>query len=354
MGTVAVDLRTPGQERLQLSGEPPGTASASAAVPMVDLRRNGAPLRYYAVQAKGLRVAGEPLDVGPLVAVLDTGTTGLGMPSGLFARYDKLRRQKASELGLRRAQAVDILLQKEDGSELSLSLLPGRQSGYGQDRFDIVTPLPEPSGMTADASALWTGEGHIGAKPMQLSNRGLVAEAPGNGVGWAQADRPLSQGDRFLVRLLPSKGRGQSAACSGWLGLAPRGACLQGEEDTSAYGGWASEGKLRAGDLIECRLADDGSGTVFWRVNGGQAITSKEPLATARMVYPTVELAEGCDVELLSTPIPSPLEREQSMSWAAPPSEEAKDRPTLVFLGLGFLLGRKMSIDTVANRVIFT
>ena len=32
---------------------------------------------------------------------------GLGMPSGLFARYDKLRRQKASELGLRRAQASE-------------------------------------------------------------------------------------------------------------------------------------------------------------------------------------------------------------------------------------------------------
>ena len=38
----------------------------------------GFALSAFGVQAKGLRVAGEPLDVGPLVAVLDTGTTGAG------------------------------------------------------------------------------------------------------------------------------------------------------------------------------------------------------------------------------------------------------------------------------------
>ena len=46
-------------------------------VPLVDLRPNGAPVRYYAVEATALRVAGQRLELAaPLIAVLDTGTTG--------------------------------------------------------------------------------------------------------------------------------------------------------------------------------------------------------------------------------------------------------------------------------------
>ena len=54
-------------------------------------------------------------------------------------------------------------------------------------------------GMNADASALWAGNTLQGAAPMRLRETKFVAEAPGKGMGWAQADRPLSQGDRFLA-----------------------------------------------------------------------------------------------------------------------------------------------------------
>eukprot|EP00913_Durusdinium_trenchii_P014863 g13939.t1 len=169
-------------------------AGTSPAVRLVDLRRNGAPIRYYAMEATALRVAGQPVDLPtPLVAVLDTGTTGLGLPSAIFESYDQLRRDTAQEFGLQKAQAVDLLLRAEDGSEFALSMRPGRQKTYGQDRFDIVTALPEPSGMNADASALWTGQGLSDAQPMQLRDGNFIAQAPTSSVGWAQADRTPEQ-----------------------------------------------------------------------------------------------------------------------------------------------------------------
>lgn len=351
--TVTVDLRAPGEERLLLSTGAPSRGSAPA-VPLVDLRPNGAPVRYYAVEATALRVAGQRLELtAPLIAVIDTGTTGLGLPSALFESYDQLRRNVAQEFGLQRAQEVDLLLRAEDGSELSLSMRPGRQKAYKQDRFDIVTALPEPSGMNAEASALWTGQGLSGAQPMKLRDGKFIAQAPSASIGWVQADRPVSRGDRFLVRLLPS-GPGR-LPCNGSVGLAPRGARLTERltQDTAAYG---TEGKLIPGDLVECRLADDGSGTVTWRVNGKE-VASPASLNTGRNVYPTVELAAGCDAELLSSPSGSSLdEGQQGMGWAEPTeATKVKERPpTVLFLGLGFLLGRQVSIDTVANRAIFT
>ncbi|CAL1131462.1 unnamed protein product [Cladocopium goreaui] len=283
--TVTVDLRAPGEERLLLSTGAPSRGSAPA-VPLVDLRPNGAPVRYYAVEATALRVAGQRLELtAPLIAVIDTGTTGLGLPSALFESYDQLRRNVAQEFGLQRAQEVDLLLRAEDGSELSLSMRPGRQKAYKQDRFDIVTALPEPSGMNAEASALWTGQGLSGAQPMKLRDGKFIAQAPSASIGWVQADRPVSRGDRFLVRLLPS-GPGR-LPCNGSVGLAPRGARLTERltQDTAAYG---TEGKLIPGDLVECRLADDGSGTVTWRVNGKE-VASPASLNTGRNVYPTVD-----------------------------------------------------------------
>ena len=101
--TVTVDLRSPGEERLSLSSAAPEKGLGAQ---MLDLRPSGAPVRYYAVEATGLRVAGQRLELpGPLVAVLDTGTTGLGLPSKLFESYDRLRREVAQDYGLQRAQA---------------------------------------------------------------------------------------------------------------------------------------------------------------------------------------------------------------------------------------------------------
>ncbi|CAE7513528.1 unnamed protein product [Symbiodinium sp. CCMP2456] len=342
--TLSIDLR-PGQERLAFSRAAP-LQGDGAMVPLVDLRGSGAAVRYYAAEVAALNVGGRPLEVeGPLVAVLDTGTTGLGLPSALFARYDAQRRERAEELGLKAGQAVEILLKAADGGVLPLSLRQGRQAPYESDRFDIVTAIPEPPGIAPDALALWTGD-PVGAKRLTLREGDLVAEAMevrASQRGWVQADRPVSQGDRFLVRLVGrTAGRRLMDAA---VGLAPRGSRLTAEEAA------AFPGELQSGDLVECLLSDDGSGRVLWRINGGKAVYSSEPFETARNVYPTVELGPGAgSVELLSAPAGNSFD-EGLGRWARPPSE-ARSRPTVLFLGLGFLLGRKLSIDTVANRSV--
>ncbi|CAE7511475.1 unnamed protein product [Symbiodinium sp. CCMP2592] len=341
--TLSIDLR-PGEERLSFSRAAPPLQGEGAVVPLVDLRGSGAAVRYYAAEIAAFNVGGKPLEVdGPLVAVLDTGTTGLGLPSALFARYDAQRRERAEELGLKAGQAVEILLKAADGGVLPLNLRQGRQASYESDRFDIVTAIPEPPGIAPDALALWTGD-PVGAKRLTLREGEVVAEAEvrTSQRGWVQADRPVSQGDRFLVRLVGRMAgrRAMDAA----VGLAPRGSRLTAEEAV------AFPGELQSGDLVECLLSDDGSGRVLWRINGGKAVYS-EPFETARNVYPTVELGPGAgSVELLSAPAGNAFD-EGLGRWARPPSE-ARSRPTVLFLGLGFLLGRKLSIDTVANRSV--
>jgi len=117
--TVAVDLRTAGSERLELSPaalQPPPGADA---IPLVDLRGEGAPVRYYAARVASLSFGGERVAwPGPIVAVLDTGTTGLGLPPGLFEKYDEVRRRLAYEIGLRAAQAPPSARRSSSSSSL--------------------------------------------------------------------------------------------------------------------------------------------------------------------------------------------------------------------------------------------
>ena len=55
------------------------------AVPILDLRVAGAPVANYAVRVKRLLVNGEPVRLDrPLVAVIDTGTTGVSVSDDLF------------------------------------------------------------------------------------------------------------------------------------------------------------------------------------------------------------------------------------------------------------------------------
>ncbi|CAE8720860.1 unnamed protein product, partial [Polarella glacialis] len=358
--TLSVDLRVPGKETLKLSPSALPRFS-SPVVPLLDLRPDGAPVRYYAGEVVGLRIAGEDLLwPGRIAAVLDSGTTGLGLPSALFLRYDAVRRARAPQIGLRAAQAVEILLRAEGGKVLPLSLCQGRQEMYNNDSFDIVTALPEPPGMTADAAALFSGQSPLGAERMQLLEGGTVSKAPAFSnnsslPGWVQAERCVSSGESFKVRLLPQDAELRQP-CKVFVGLAPRGSRLQGEEDTLS-----TSGALHAGDTVECGLTDDpGDGTaiVYWRINSGPVVLSPLPMNSPRLIYPTVEIAGGCGgVELLSSPSDSGLESEPAR-WGEVPNgvaavEGKKHSPLIIFLGLGFLLGRRMSIDTVSNQAAF-
>ena len=59
--------------------------AASDAIPLVDLRPLGAPVASYAVRVDKLRANGEELPLRrPVVAVIDTGTTGLVLSDSLY------------------------------------------------------------------------------------------------------------------------------------------------------------------------------------------------------------------------------------------------------------------------------
>eukprot|EP00930_Biecheleria_cincta_P041709 TRINITY_DN28636_c0_g1_i1.p1 TRINITY_DN28636_c0_g1~~TRINITY_DN28636_c0_g1_i1.p1 ORF type:complete len:212 (-),score=30.01 TRINITY_DN28636_c0_g1_i1:83-673(-) len=195
----------------------------------------------------------------------------------------------------------------------------------------------------------------------------LAKASSGTAPGWAQAERPIGVGDRFLVRLKQDGGADRQT-CNAWIGLAPKGSRVKEAEDAVSFGGSVDSGArsrpggFKAGDLVECGLLDDGSGTVYWRVNSGPLVTSPQPLATAQLVYPTVELSEGCrGVELLTVPLgqasdagPGRWAEAPSIMGAGQPGKGDRDRPLLIFLGLGFLLGKSLDIDTVASRALFT
>jgi len=146
----SVDLQVPGAEQLELL---PSMPQASHRLPLADLLPYGAPVVYYAVAVKALLFDGrDALNGQATVAVLDTGTTGLALPEGLFDRYDQVRRatavaaQKRSD-GLRfSAGNVEVVLGALSSRDLHLSMRRGPASEYGGARFDLVTAIDADAG----------------------------------------------------------------------------------------------------------------------------------------------------------------------------------------------------------------
>lgn len=354
--TLVVNLQMPGQERLKLSKEPMRVPPGVGVVPLLDLRGTGAPIRYYAAEITSLSFAGERVAMpGRVIAVLDTGTTGLGLPAQLFERYDAVRRARTPALGFRAASAVKVELATERGPPVVLGLQQGRLEAYGGAQFDIVTPIPEPAGMEANAAALWAGSAGAGdGSALDIVAEGKVAQAsPGarSAPGRAQTDRPVARGERFLVRLLAAEGAASDCACDVAVGLAVRGgpgggrlftdggACAYTSGSVAAG---ARTGPLAAGDVVECGLTAEGA--AYWRINDGPSTPPLE-LGTTRLLFPTVEAGQNCRIELLQGSAGAPA------FWAAPLS--GKGEPvSVLFLGLGFLLGRSLSIDMVAGQAM--
>mmetsp|Transcript_881 Transcript_881/g.2017 ORF Transcript_881/g.2017 Transcript_881/m.2017 type:complete len:619 (-) Transcript_881:14-1870(-) len=360
--SLEVDLREPGQERLTLSDEP--LARSADSIPLVDLRPMGAPVRYYSAEVRELRFGGERVSwPGRIIAVLDTGTTGLTVPPELFEFYDRMRRRKADELGLRAASRIEVDLATEGNGAMTLALRQGQVPAYGTT-FDVVSANPEPDGMSADAEALWAAAPDKEA----LEIRGAVAKArDSTRPGLAQADSAITPGQSFKVKILPGsssmimdKFQRGSEPCSITVGLAPRGGPrdkvnLGSAEGTSALTSGALSGgdqveKLYPGDVVECGLTDAGS--AFWRVNG-RAI-ALEKLDTKRLLFPSVETTATCGVELLEVP-------DGKLQWSAIASDVAstrgagdksESRPLILFCGLGFFIGRSLKIDAVDNRAV--
>mmetsp|Transcript_14914 Transcript_14914/g.32752 ORF Transcript_14914/g.32752 Transcript_14914/m.32752 type:complete len:572 (-) Transcript_14914:8-1723(-) len=337
--TIVVDLQKPGKEQLSLSVQP--LPAAKDAVPLVDLRPWGAPVSYYAVEVSELKFGGESISwPGRLVAVLDTGTTGLGLPKELFELYDDTRRSRAMR-GLPNSKAVELTLAMESGTHTVLQLQQGRISPYNA-AFDIVTSIPEAQDMSVDAAALWT----VTAEEA-LDIRGAIALPQPGRVGWSQADRYIGPGESYTVRLVPAGLA--SGPCDVAIALSQRGSPRWEQDSEGAAMAYTSGsivngvhvGSLFPGDTVECGLTEESG--VYWRINGGPP-TSAIPLGSLSSPFPTVEAGPHCGVELQRTP-------GGRGQWASLKSRS--ESPTVMFLGLGFILGQSLSIDAVARRAMF-
>jgi len=351
--TLTVDLRTPGRELLSLSSEPLKPMPGVSMVPLVDLREVGAPVCYYAAEVQVLKFGGELVELpGRVVAVLDTGTTGLSLPPALYERYDAMRRAKAGEMGLRGASTVDVMLKTAvKDPPVVLGMRQGRMAEYGSAAFDIVTAIPEPSGMDADAAALWASASPK-VEALEVRGGSLAISQQGQTGGQAQSDLPIIRGGSFKVRI--SSAGTSTGTCDVAIGLAARGT-LQGRPLATTDGAYVYSsgslvqgrptGSFVSGDVIECGLTNEGE--VYWRINDAPS-TPPRPLDTTRLMFPTIEAGAGCAVELLEIS----GAKDGDPRWAEAPGQKVAERPLVIFLGLGFLLGRSLSIDTVADRAM--
>ncbi|CAK0790396.1 unnamed protein product [Prorocentrum cordatum] len=204
-------------------------------------------------------------------------------------------------MGLRAAQAVEVDFVTEQGETLTARLRQGRLDAYGGEQFDIVTALPEPTGMTPDAAALWQDSAGAQEELRILGGGGVAVPelCRERGLGRAQVERALVRGERFRVRIRAPAQEGAAAeararGCDAAVGLAPRGSGPLG--------------------------VANGSAAVF----SGSLLTDAGPHAEQDLLTVLTELRRGVGGE--------------------PP------RPSVLFLGLGFLLGRELSLDTVAHR----
>ncbi|CAK0854486.1 unnamed protein product [Prorocentrum cordatum] len=142
--SFVVDLRETGNECLQLMQSLP-LKNNSVKLSLVDLREYGAPVVYYAVRVRALVFDGVDVLAGDtVVAVLDTGTTGLLLTEALFDQYDDVRRATAQR-GLPFGN-VEVTLGDSADSEIRLSLRRKDSPAYGGAKFDVVTSIPEEGG----------------------------------------------------------------------------------------------------------------------------------------------------------------------------------------------------------------
>eukprot|EP00472_Partenskyella_glossopodia_P010356 CAMPEP_0197516380 /NCGR_PEP_ID=MMETSP1318-20131121/1277_1 /TAXON_ID=552666 /ORGANISM="Partenskyella glossopodia, Strain RCC365" /LENGTH=382 /DNA_ID=CAMNT_0043065097 /DNA_START=152 /DNA_END=1300 /DNA_ORIENTATION=- len=103
----------PGQ-RFSISNRPLVPRSADA-VPIVDTRKMGAPVRHYVVRVGNLNVNGRTVSSSkPIYAMIDSGTTGMYISDGLF--YPVLRDFR----GFRECE-VDLLTEKGNSKTLKAS-----------------------------------------------------------------------------------------------------------------------------------------------------------------------------------------------------------------------------------------
>lgn len=324
-------------------------------MPLVDIRRFGAPVRYYAAEVASMKIGTEEVgNMGRIIAVLDTGSTGLVLPDSLYTIYQATKViQCRRGSSLRAASKVEISFATERGQRVMLDMRQGLIPEYGE-RFDVVSPIPQNEGISDDANALWGGDD--AGDPIGLEIRGRVARLDGAIPATVSTKRPLSRGKSFRVRI-KSCIEGPGKPCEVAIGIAPDHAAhadgVLGEaKGTCAYLSQAGralvvgedtglEGpKIVPGDVVECGLTTNGM--VFWKVNN--KMLGPVPFDGALdgvLQYPSIALS-GAEIELLS-----------DANGDFEPRAAPGDRPLVCFIGIGFMLGRRLRIDTIAGRAVF-
>eukprot|EP00435_Cladocopium_sp_Y103_P075904 s178_g68.t1 len=187
--SLAIDLRYPGQETMELSTAsilPTFEGGTLQRVKLVDPRRWGDPVKHYAALAT-LRVGGKAVTTksssGKVLVIFDTGTTGASLTTSLYDAYLRVARQSASS-GTSWSQARQIeAVFDSAGSNVVFSMYMGKHPNYGLG-LDLVTPIDE---MT------WAGgSGHL-RKASQAVVLAVTVDRPGwgDGAGVALADHRL-------------------------------------------------------------------------------------------------------------------------------------------------------------------
>ncbi|CAE8628302.1 unnamed protein product [Polarella glacialis] len=167
--SLAVDLRDLLRPKLELRAASfEQNALSTRAAKLLDLQLLGAPLTYYAAEVESLIVDGVDIlrtafasGFPGVVAILDTGTTGLALPELLFQSFDAARRARAREAGVKASGNVEIKLVPASGfSAPVLQLRRGRIAELGAS-LDIVTALNGAAGSVFMRTELAEQDGKV-------------------------------------------------------------------------------------------------------------------------------------------------------------------------------------------------
>lgn len=146
--SLGIDLRRAGRETLNLSASrliKPDEDSLQ----LVDLRKFGAPVSFYAAIATSVRVGGEVLSMGEpevrprrVLCIFDTGTTGASLTKELHFLYWNTARRMAwlREGSFDIARKLEVTFALASGRELTLDMFSGVHPVYGSG-LDLVTPV---------------------------------------------------------------------------------------------------------------------------------------------------------------------------------------------------------------------
>lgn len=171
--SLCFDLRQPSLETLTFSPTPL-IGPDEDAIKLIDLRRLGAPVSFYAALATSVRVGGfeliaevsgsgtdgaEPLyRPRRVLCIFDTGTTGVSITRGMYNNYwgtaKVVSREGGGTVSFQQARKLDVEFRTQGGKTVVIDNFCGVHPTYGAG-LDLVTPVDEVpwAGLGTDAAS---------------------------------------------------------------------------------------------------------------------------------------------------------------------------------------------------------